>query len=91
MEKNVKVTRSVLHFCQKKKLNADVENCESFRGFSYIYIHTHIYIYIDEALTITPKPTLNFTIVGLWSQIFHNVCSDFCMMCSQKLFSNLII
>ena len=28
------------------KYYADVENCESFRGFGYIYIYIYIYIYV---------------------------------------------
>ena len=32
---------------------------------------------IHEAPAIKPKPTLNFTIVGLWGKISHNACNDF--------------
>ena len=32
----------------KKKNNANVENCESFRGFSNIYMYIYIYIYIER-------------------------------------------
>ena len=30
---------------KKNNLNADVENCGSFKGFGYIYIYIYIYIY----------------------------------------------
>ena len=30
------------------KYYADMENCESFRGFGFIYTYIYIYIYINR-------------------------------------------